>query len=220
MSLGSYPTSAISDALDRLGVAGQAMGINPLDRRFRLAGRAFTGQYQPVDAGGGTVGDYIDDVPAGSVVVLDNGGRTDATVWGDILTAVAHRRCLAGTVINGVCRDSAAALEVGYPIFSRGNWMRTGKDRVALVGTNVPVVLGGVRVSPGDIVVGDADGVVVVPAAYEDDVLAATMQIETAEGRIRDAVASGMRLDEARRQIGYHSLQSRAEHAVAKRTAR
>lgn len=209
-SLGSYPTSAISDALDRLGVAGQAIGIHPLDRGFRLTGRAFTGQYQPVDVGGGTVGDYIDDVPAGSVVVLDNGGRTDATVWGDILTAVADRRGLAGTVINGVCRDSTAALEVGYPIFSRGNWMRTGKDRVALVATDVPVVLGGVRVTPGDIVVGDADGVVVVPAACEDEVLAATIEIETAEGRIRAAVASGTRLADARRQIGYHSLQTRA----------
>lgn len=210
MSLGSYPTSAISDALDRLSIAGQAMGIHPLDRGFRLAGRAFTAQYQPVDAGGGTVGDYIDEVPAGSVVVLDNGGRTDATVWGDILTAVAHRRGLAGTVINGVCRDSSSALETGYPIFSRGNWMRTGKDRVAMVGTEGPVVLGRVRVTPGDIVVGDADGVVVVPASREEEVLAVTIEIEAAEDRIREAVASGTRLDEARRQIGYHSLQSRA----------
>ena len=220
VNLGSYPTSAISDALDRLGVTGQAMGIHPLDRGFRLAGRAFTAQYQPVDAAGGTVGDYIDDVPAGSVVVLDNGGRTDATVWGDILTEVASRQGLAGTVIDGVCRDCTRALEVGYPIFSRGNWMRTGKDRVAMVATQVPVVLGRVRVTPGDIVVGDADGVVVIPAAREDEVFAATIEIEASEGRIRAAVASGTRLDEARRQAGYHSLQSNSHYSATKRASR
>lgn len=209
--LARYSTSALSDALDRLGIEGQALGIKPLDREFRLAGRAFTGLYQPVGVAGGTVGDYIDDVPPGSVVVLDNRGRMDATVWGDILTSVAHRRDLAGTVIDGVCRDSARALEVGYPLFSRGSTMRTGKDRVTLVAVDVPVTVGEVVVHPGDILIGDADGIVVVPAASEDEVLEATTSIEEAEDRIRAAVESGERLDETRRRLAYHSLQTRVD---------
>src|SRR5207237_7479784 len=108
------PTAAISDAMDRLAIPGQAFGITPLDVRFRLVGRAFTIRYRPVGAvEKGTVGDYIDDVSPGDVVVLDNAGRLDATVWGDILTAVAHRRGLGGTVINGICRDISRDIDLG-----------------------------------------------------------------------------------------------------------
>ena len=99
-------TTALSDALDRLGIAGQCLNIKPLDPRFRLAGRAFTLLYGPSGTPSGTVGDYIDDVEPGGVVVLDNGGRENATVWGDILTWVAHERKIAGTVIDGACRDT------------------------------------------------------------------------------------------------------------------
>jgi 4-hydroxy-4-methyl-2-oxoglutarate aldolase len=202
-------TSGISDALDRLGIAGQASGIFPLGLGAQLAGRAFTGLYQPVDVGGGTVGDYIDEVPAGGVVVLDNGGRMDATVWGDILTLVASRNKIAGTVIDGVCRDSRRSRELDYPVFARGRWMRTGKDRVQLVSTNVPVTIGRVRVRPGDIMVGDGDGVVIVPREREQEVLEAVSAIEESEERIRDAVGNGTRLEVARKQLGYHTLQAR-----------
>ncbi|MBO0831123.1 MAG: RraA family protein, partial [Actinobacteria bacterium] len=98
--------SPVSDALDRLGIAGQCIGIRPLDRRFRLIGRAFTVRYVPVGVSRGTVGDFVDDLEPGQVPVLDNAGRVDATVWGDLLTVTAHRMGLAGTVIDGICRDT------------------------------------------------------------------------------------------------------------------
>jgi 4-hydroxy-4-methyl-2-oxoglutarate aldolase len=204
-------TSTVSDALDRLGIAGQAWGVRPLDRSFRLCGRAFTGMYQPVDVGGGTVGDYIDDVAPGAIVVLDNSGRCDATVWGDILTTAASQRGIGGTVINGVCRDSDRSLSLAYPVYSIGVWMRTGKDRVQLVATNVPVVLGRVRVRPEDLIVGDGDGVVVIPSGREEEVLSAAVAIEAAENAIRAQVQRGVRLDAARHALGYHQLQSRAD---------
>ena len=87
--------------------------------------------------------------------------------------------------------------------------MRTGKDRVQVEATQVPVTIGNARVCPGDLLRGDADGVVVIPHALEDEVLAAAEQIEAAESRIREAVRSGLRLDEARKQFKYHQLQSR-----------
>ena len=205
----AFSTTTISDALDRLGIAGQVFGITPLDRGFRLAGRAFTVRTIPVAKVKGVVGDYIDDVPAGDVVVLDNGGRLDATVWGDILTIMSHRRGLGGTVIHGVCRDATRSLELGYPIFSRGVYMRTGKDRVQADGTNVPVSLGEVRVEPGDMVVGDADGVLVVPAGREAEVLGIATEITEAEDRIRQEIEQGSRLDEARKRHRYFQLQSR-----------
>jgi regulator of RNase E activity RraA len=207
--LAKLSTSALSDALDRLGIAGQAAGIRPLNRDFRIAGRAFTGLYQPVDVDGGTVGDYIDDVEPGAVIVLDNAGRMDATVWGDILTFVAHQRQIGGTVIDGVSRDSDQALSLGYPLFTRGTWMRTGKDRVQLTATGVPVTAGGVRVRPGDVLIGDGDGVVVIPAGREEQVLQTAQSIDQAEDTIRELVRQGARLDEARARAGYHTLQAR-----------
>ncbi len=206
----SLSVAAVSDALDRCGIEGQCLGIRPLASGFRLLGPAVTVRYAPRGSEAGTVGDYIDDVQAGEVVVLDNGGRLDATVWGDILTEVAHRRGIAGTVIHGVCRDVARSLQLSYPIFSRGATMRTGKDRVQVEAYNVPVSLGAVRVEPGDVLFGDADGVVAIPLARQREVLEVALQIESRENQIRDAVAAGLRLDEARRTLGYHTLQRRA----------
>jgi len=200
-------TATISDALDRLGIPGQCLGIKPLDRSFKVLGRAFTVRTIAVSQVKGTVGDYIDDVAGGSVVVLDNGGRLDATVWGDLLTVAARRRGIAGTVINGVCRDVSRSLEINYPIFSRGCYMRTGKDRVQVEAVNAPVSLGTVRVEENDLVIGDADGVLVVPKAREDEVLRSARVIQDAEDQIRTAIENGIRVDEARRRFRYFELQ-------------
>lgn len=201
-------TATLSDALDRLGIVGQCYQIAGRDHSFEMAGRAFTMICGPASSPPGTVGDYIDDVPEGHVVVIDNGGREDATIWGDILTEIAHRRGLAGTVIDGISRDVALCRKLGYPVFSRGHWMRTGKDRVQVERMDCPVNIGGARVTPGDILRGDPDGVVVLPQAHEDAVLAAAEDIAAAEDQIRAACRSGMRLDAARRQFKYHSLQT------------
>lgn len=203
--------ATVSDALDRLGIDGQCFGIAPLDYGFRLCGRAFTVRMGPVGEAPGTVGDYIDEVAPGSVVVIDNGGRLDCTVWGDILTTMAHRRALAGTVIHGVCRDVQRSLELGYPLFTRGHYMRTGKDRVQLEELHAPVSLGSVRIEPGDLLIGDADGLIAIPAAREQQVLALAREIEQRENSIRAAIQSGARLDAARQQAGYHTLQRRKE---------
>ena len=202
-------TSSITDAMDRLGIPGQCLGILPRDHKFRLAGRAFTILYGPAGRVPGSVGDYIDDLAPGTVVVLDNGGRLNATVWGDILTNIAHGKGLAGTVIDGVCRDLQMCFDLNYPIYSRSYSMRTGKDRVQVEGTNVAVNIGDARIAPGDLLRGDADGVVAIPMAYEDEVLTIAEEIDATEDRIREAVKAGKRLDEARKDFGYHALQTR-----------
>ena len=202
-------TTALSDALDRLGIPGQCLGIKPLDYRFRLAGRAYTLLYGPAGVPPGTVGDFIDEVPEGSVIVIDNGGRENATVWGDILTMVAHRRKIAGTVIDGACRDTNLAREIGYPLFSRSYSMRTGKDRVQLEAANGPVNIGDARVMPGDLLRGDGDGVITIPRPHENEVLKIAEEIDATEEKIRRAVLEGLSLSDARRQFGYHRLQSK-----------
>ena len=203
------PTSTISDALDRLGIAGQCRGLMPVFDRVHMCGPAYTLKYLPVGGEGGTVGDFLDDVPAGAVVAIDNAGRTDCTVWGDIMTFLAAKRGVAGTAINGICRDVDRSRDMKYPIFSVAYWMRTGKDRVRLVGVNVPVDLGGVSVDPGDLLVGDDNGLIAVPAKRAAEVAEVAAGIEETENKIRDAISQGMRLGDARKQLGYHTLQSK-----------
>jgi len=112
-------------------------------------------------------------------------------------------------VIDGVCRDVALCTNIGYPVFSKDHWMRTGKDRVQVEATNVNVNIGDARVQPGDIVRGDADGVIVIPKQHEAKVLDTAEEVERAEDAIREAVRGGMRLDEARKHHRYHQLQTR-----------
>jgi 4-hydroxy-4-methyl-2-oxoglutarate aldolase len=203
-------TATLSDALDRHGLVGQCAKIKPRSASFRMTGRAWTLRYGPAGQPAGTVGDYIDDLGPGTVIVLDNGGREDCTVWGDILTEIASRKGIAGTLIDGINRDVSLCLDLNYPVFSRDHWMRTGKDRVQVESTQQPVNIGNVRVCPGDLIRGDADGVVVIPAAFEDKVLAAAEQIQSAEDAIRASVREGMSLREAREKHRYHQLQTRA----------
>lgn len=202
-------TPAISDALDKYGIEGQCLGIRPVDRSFSMCGRAWTVLYGPAGKPSGTVGDYIDTIDEGTIIVLDNRGRMDATVWGDILTEVAHSRRTGGTLINGVNRDSAKGVELNYPIFSLGTYMRTGKDRVQIEATSCPVDVGGVRVACGDLVRGDCDGVVVIPSGCEEVVLAAAEEIQRVERQIIEMVRRGSSLADARAKFRYHHLQSR-----------
>ncbi|MFF3753256.1 RraA family protein [Streptomyces sp. NPDC002018] len=205
--LSGFSTATVADALDRVGREGCLLGIGPLSDGARIFGRAYTVSYAAAGRPAGTVGDYLDDMRPGDVAVLDNGGRTDCTVWGDILTAMAHDRGIAGTVIDGVCRDVRRALDTGYPLFTRGRYMRTGKDRVEVRDVQRPVSVAGVRIAPRQLVIADADGVVTVPPDVEDDVAEICRTIQERESRIVDDVLAGRSLAEARAAHGYHLLQ-------------
>jgi regulator of RNase E activity RraA len=210
-NLKTLSTPVVSDALDRLGIIGHASGIARIAGAGTVAGRAWTLQYVPTGTEGGTVGDYIDDVEPGCVIVLANNGRKDVTVWGGLLSEVASYRGVAATVIDGTCRDTPRAHEVGYSLFARHHWMRTGKDRVRAEATQIPVSIGDCLVRPDDILVGDADGIVIVPRERAEEITKIALAIEEAETAIHNDAMQGVRLDEARKRHGYHSLQTRNE---------
>jgi len=203
-------TPGVSDALDKLGLHGQALAIMPLaDYTKAAVGPAFTVKYVPASNPPGTVGDFIDDVAEGDMVVIDNDGRTDCTVWGDIMTQYAGLRGIAATVIDGVCRDVGKALNDNYPLFTAGRFMRTGKDRVQVESVNTTVGIGTVRVASRDIVVADANGVLIVPRARAREVAETARKIEKVESRIREQIALGKSLGDARAALGYHTLQTK-----------
>ena len=208
--LRELPTAAVSDALDQAGIEGTLHGLAPLSDDFRAVGPAFTVRYAPIDdTVGGTVGDFLDHVPPGAVIVIDNDGRTDVTVWGGIMTEIAAVRGIAGTVINGVCRDVSASLEQNYPLFSCGRFMRTGKDRVRLAVIGKPVAISGIEIQPGTLICADADGVVAVPAAEAGRITETAERIERIEADIVAAARAGSTLRGARETFGYHTLQTR-----------
>jgi len=205
----SMDTTSVSDALDRLGIAGGCHGIAPVVPGAKAVGPAFTVRYVPCGVDKGTVGDFLDDVAPGQVVVLDNAGRTYCTVWGDIMTFYSQKRGFAGTVIDGVCRDLPRILETGYPIFTRGRFMVTGKDRVEVAGVNVPVAIGNIQVRPDDIMMCDDSGVLVVPFHRAEEVLKVAEEIDEKEQQILRMLDEGMTIAQAREKMGYHKLQSR-----------
>ncbi|MEU9387823.1 isocitrate/isopropylmalate family dehydrogenase, partial [Streptomyces sp. NPDC048279] len=137
--LAALDTASVSDALDSLGIPGVLAGIGARVPGARTAGLAYTVTYQPVDhrpdQGFRNAANYLDDVPAGSFVVVDNGGSTACTNWGSLLTAVARSRGVRGTALHGSARDLAEIRAAGYPLFSTGVTMVSGKNRVELAAT-------------------------------------------------------------------------------------
>ena len=202
-------TTCISDAMDKLGLPGGLFGIKPLIPGSKICGEAFTVHYIPCGQVKGTVGDFLDDVKPGQVVVIDNAGRDYCTVWGDIMAVTAKKMNVEGTVIDGVCRDIPAVRESGYPMFSKGYYMVTGKDRVEVDAVNIPVAVSGVRVCPGDIILGDDTGVVAIPRGMAEKVLEVAKTIDSTEQKIIAEVMKGSTLKEARAKLNYHHLQTK-----------
>ena len=200
-----YDTPALSDVLDNLGINGGCSGILPRAKNTKIAGRAFTVKFEPVSSGVSAIaGDYIDDVPEDSVIVIDNDGFDKCTVWGDILTLVAQIRGLAGTVIDGACRDLGELSTSDYPVFSKHVFMKTGKNRVRLATVQETITLSGTVINPGDFIRADKSGVLAIPQGEIGGVLEGAKIVAGLEEQIRDAVRNGMRLDEARKRFKYN----------------
>ena len=165
-------TPVISDALDALGVHGQCTGFHPQvpGSVKAFCGRAFTVQFMPCGTPdertpSGGIGDYIDDVPEGYVIAIDNRERLDCCVWDSQVSQRAVARGVAGVVIDGACRmDTDANRQL--PVLARGRQARHGAKRVRMEAFNLAVVIGGVRVECDDLLIADQNGLVVIPRDY------------------------------------------------------
>ncbi|KXK62336.1 hypothetical protein AWW66_08890 [Micromonospora rosaria] len=211
--LAGHGTAAVSDALDLAGVSGGLWGVQRLSGTGTVVGPAFTVRFEPVaDGVRAPAADFVDDVPPGSVVVLANEGR-HCTVWGDILAEVALARQLAGTVVDGYCRDVDGIRALGYSMWARGAFMRSGKNRVRMAAVQQPVRVGAdgdqLTVHPGDLVTADGSGVVVVPVGLVDEVAATVTRVAAMEERVLADVRAGTPLRAARATHGYHEVARR-----------
>ncbi|MGK5040523.1 4-carboxy-4-hydroxy-2-oxoadipate aldolase/oxaloacetate decarboxylase [Janthinobacterium sp. GB1R12] len=182
-------------------------GIRPIAPGMRLAGPALTVDTRPAD---NLMLHYaMLKARPGDVLVVDAKGFLEAGVWGDVFTEQAQRIGLAGLVIHGAVRDAAAMTEAGFPVFSRGLSIKgTGKHQPGRL--NVTVTIGDVGIDPGDIIVGDQDGVVVVRRHEVDAVLLKSRQREEKEAQFRQRIRDGattvdlLGLEETLRRLELH----------------
>lgn len=181
--------ATVHEALGRIGAMDSA--IKPLDPTMRVAGRALTVDAAPAD---NLMIQYAVSIARpGDVLVIDAKAYTEAGPWGDVLTLYAQQIGLAGLVIDGSVRDSRDIVTMGFPVFSRGVCIK-GTEKRQPGGVNTPIHCGGTRVNPGDIIVGDADGVTVVPASELDRAVSLACAREDKEDALREQLRSGASL--------------------------
>jgi len=191
-------TTTAIDRLARLGAAtvyeanGQRDALDPalkpLDPETRIAGRAVTVELEPGD--NWFIHLALLEAGAGDILVVDAKGYVDAGPWGDVLTLAAQQRGVVALVIDGAVRDSRDIVAAGFPVFTRGVCIRkTTKRQLGRI--NVPVTIGGVLIEPGDVLVGDADGLVRVRAEDVDSAVASSEARLAKEDAMRTDILAG-----------------------------
>jgi regulator of RNase E activity RraA len=199
-------TAVVADVLDKLGFRGQCMHprVRPLFPEARCAGYALTVQTVPAR-------EVAPPCPyAGELAAVDSLEPNDVLVvsesvwsfWGELLsTAAQYRRC-RGIVLDGPTRDSVAIRNMGFPVFHVGFHPADSLGRLDVSDHGVPISCGGVLVNPGDLVLADHDGVVVVPLAAAEQVLQLAEEKVSGENLVRKALAGGMSTAEAFAKYG------------------
>lgn len=186
---------AVSDALDKLGLPGAVTGIPQRSGEGRIAGRAVT---MKVGLGAPPPGPpkhlgctAIEVAGPDDVIVVEQTSGIEAGCWGGLLTLGAKVRGVAGVVADGPLRDVDEAIGYGFPVFARSLTSRTARGRVVELGTQVPVRVGEVNVSPGDFILADRSAVIVIAAADIARVLDAAEQIVAREAAMAKAILGG-----------------------------
>ena len=200
-------TPVVGDVLDAHGRYHQFLPqpIQPIEVPMKLVGRAMPVMHGdvhgPQSRPFGLLTEALDQLRPGEVYVGTGGARRCA-YWGEILTATARSRGAAGAVIDGFHRDTPRVLEQKWPVFSRGRFAQDSGVRSQVVAYRVAVEVEGTVIEPGDLVFGDLDGVVVVPAALVPAVIRDALEKARGESLVRRAIERGMSSTEAFRTYG------------------
>ena len=195
-------TATVSDALDACGLPPGLGGLQPMWGRPTLAGFAVTIELEPLTGehgGAHVLTDAIAEAGPDDVVVVSTGGRTDVSSWGGIVSIGAAARSVRGVVTDGACRDVAQARELGFPVFARAQVPATARGRLRQRSTGEAIRFGGLEVRPGDVVLADEDGLVVVPRGRATEVLAQARELADREAAIEVEVRAGVPLPQAMR---------------------
>jgi regulator of RNase E activity RraA len=190
-------TPVAGDILDQLGYYHQFLpqAIHPLRDNMKIAG--FAMPVLMIDVYGeqkkpfGLLTEALDQLEEDEIYIA-SGGSNRCAYWGELLTATARRRGAAGAVINGWHRDTPQVLEQNWPVFSRGAYAQDSSVRTQVVNYRCPIEIGHVWINPGDLIFGDLDGVLIIPADVCEKVIERALEKAAGEKLVRKAIENGM----------------------------
>jgi regulator of RNase E activity RraA len=198
-------TSTIANALDVIEFDGTMAAIKAVAPGFRFAGpavtvREITGGFGSFPSSDFRVGAMVDTPQAGDVVVVDNGGACVST-WGGMASYAAKLKGVAGLVVDGGVRDLEEMIEFDFPVFARHMVPRTGRTRLKVEAINVPINVDGVRVRPGDIMVGDGTGLVCIPLEEAEKILSIAREAAAGDRQAMQELKNGLTFTEAMKKF-------------------
>ncbi len=189
--LAKLDTCAVSDGMDRLGLKGATFGVRPMWPCPKIVGRAVTMKIKPVG--------------------LDKskqhlGTQAIVSCWGGLLSLAAQTKGISGVVIDGACRDVDESREVGFPVYARAAVPMTARSRVMEESCNREIEFAGVQVHPGDLVIADGSGIVIIPRAKEEEVVREAEAVTATEARMAEGIREGMSVLEVLERLGYEQM--------------
>jgi 4-hydroxy-4-methyl-2-oxoglutarate aldolase len=202
-------TTNIADALDKVGIRGAVIGIRPMYDCPKILGRAVTIK---ITAAGMTRSKYhlgvraIEAASPGDIIIIDNRGDLNNNCWGEILSMGAKVKGISGVVVDGAARDIDACKEFGFPVYARGTVPITARGRIIEESFNEVVRIGDIQVRPGDIVMADINGVVIVAVEKADEVLAAAEEILEKEEAMVEELRKGVSILTVDEKYAYEGM--------------
>ena len=203
-----FYSAVVCDALDKVGLTNQSprVQLRPLTTSGVLIGRAKTtlwAEMAHVDPRPYELELLaVDTCKPDDVLIAAAGGSMRSGLWGELLSTAARRSGCVGAIVDGAVRDVMKMTQMGFPIFARGTSIYDSRDRNRVIDVDVPAEIDGVKFSPGDLVVADIDGVVVVPQAVEAEVVRSAWEKVHAENEVRAAIAGGLTATAAFKKYG------------------
>ena len=193
--LSKVDTCSVSDALDRLQMRGTVHGIHEVWHCPRIAGRVVTAKLKKRDSDAPSTRHLgtsaIEAADPGDIIVMEHGAPEIAAGWGGILSLAAKLKGVGGVIVDGACRDVDDSREFKFPVYARSAVPTTARGRIVEEAFNIPVVIGGIEVKPGDLVIADGSGVVFVPADEAEKVIEAAERIFATEAQMAEALRAG-----------------------------
>jgi regulator of RNase E activity RraA len=201
--LEALDTCVVSDAMDRLGLSGALPGIKPVWSCGRVAGPVRTMRLRRVTMNEVTPPPQvhlgcrvIERSRPGDVIVVEHQSRFDSAGWGGLLSAAASARQVRAVIVDGACRDVEQAEEFGLPLFARSSTPVSARGRTVEVAVDEPITVSGCRITPGDYIVADRNGVVVIGQAHLQDVLSRAEDMDAREQAMLLSIRSGTPVSE------------------------
>jgi regulator of RNase E activity RraA len=202
-------TTNVADALDKVGIRGAVIGIRPMYDCPKIVGKAVTIK---ITAAGMAKSKYhlgvraIDAAAAGDVIVIDNRGDLQNNCWGEILSMGAKMKGIAGVIVDGAARDIDACKEFGFPVYARGTVPITARGRIMEESFNEMIRIGDVQLRPGDVIMADVNGVVIIPVEKVEEVLEAAEGLLQKEEAMVEDLRKGVPILEVDQKYSYETM--------------